>query len=285
MTASTTFLAALSLFLFGSGVLQRHLLHLPRRHRHQHLLGDLHRRPGLLLVAQGRPEARRGPRRRGPEVRVDGFQQGVAVSRRGHALDPHAAPGRRGRGAGPARGVGRVLAELLLRAACASRGAGGFPPARPGRAGGPLPASQPGAGRRPAARRDRRGARRSSSWATTMWTGSAARPSSSRCCGASASNPRFVVPRRSEDGYGLSRSAIDRALEQGKPGPVHRPRLRHQFPRGGGLSPRPGHRRDRHRPPPVEGAGARGRAPHQPARRSGERRLPPPLHRRAWCSS
>ena len=31
-------------------------------------------------------------------------------------------------------------------------------------------------------------------------------------------NPRFVVPRRSEDGYGLSRSAIDRSLEQGKPG-------------------------------------------------------------------
>jgi single-stranded-DNA-specific exonuclease len=31
-------------------------------------------------------------------------------------------------------------------------------------------------------------------------------------------NPRFVVPRRSEDGYGLSRSAIDRALEQGRPG-------------------------------------------------------------------
>jgi single-stranded-DNA-specific exonuclease len=30
-------------------------------------------------------------------------------------------------------------------------------------------------------------------------------------------NPRFVVPRRSEDGYGLSRSAIDRALEAGKP--------------------------------------------------------------------
>jgi single-stranded-DNA-specific exonuclease len=30
--------------------------------------------------------------------------------------------------------------------------------------------------------------------------------------------PRFVVPRRSEDGYGLSRSAIDRALEQGHPG-------------------------------------------------------------------
>src|SRR3954469_12828554 len=30
-------------------------------------------------------------------------------------------------------------------------------------------------------------------------------------------NPRFVVPRRSEDGYGLSRSAIDRALELGKP--------------------------------------------------------------------
>ena len=29
--------------------------------------------------------------------------------------------------------------------------------------------------------------------------------------------PRFVVPRRMEDGYGLSRSAIDRALEQGKP--------------------------------------------------------------------
>lgn len=30
-------------------------------------------------------------------------------------------------------------------------------------------------------------------------------------------NPRFVVPRRAEDGYGLSRSAIDRALEAGKP--------------------------------------------------------------------
>ena len=30
-------------------------------------------------------------------------------------------------------------------------------------------------------------------------------------------NPRFVVPRRSEDGYGLSRSAIDRAIEGGKP--------------------------------------------------------------------
>ena len=29
--------------------------------------------------------------------------------------------------------------------------------------------------------------------------------------------PRFVVPRRMEDGYGLSRSAIDRALEHGKP--------------------------------------------------------------------
>ncbi|HZP59078.1 MAG TPA: DHH family phosphoesterase, partial [Opitutaceae bacterium] len=28
---------------------------------------------------------------------------------------------------------------------------------------------------------------------------------------------RFVVPRRMEDGYGLSRSAIDRALEQGRP--------------------------------------------------------------------
>jgi len=30
-------------------------------------------------------------------------------------------------------------------------------------------------------------------------------------------NPRFVVPRRMEDGYGLSRSAIDRALEAGRP--------------------------------------------------------------------
>ncbi len=30
-------------------------------------------------------------------------------------------------------------------------------------------------------------------------------------------NPRFVVPRRMEDGYGLSRSAIDRALELGRP--------------------------------------------------------------------
>ncbi len=30
-------------------------------------------------------------------------------------------------------------------------------------------------------------------------------------------NPRFVVPRRAGDGYGLSRSAIDRALEAGKP--------------------------------------------------------------------
>lgn len=31
------------------------------------------------------------------------------------------------------------------------------------------------------------------------------------------SKPRFVVPRRMEDGYGLSRSAIDRALEHGRP--------------------------------------------------------------------
>lgn len=30
-------------------------------------------------------------------------------------------------------------------------------------------------------------------------------------------SPRFVVPRRMEDGYGLSRSAIDRALERGRP--------------------------------------------------------------------
>ncbi len=30
--------------------------------------------------------------------------------------------------------------------------------------------------------------------------------------------PRFIVPRRMEDGYGLSRSAIDRAFEGGKPG-------------------------------------------------------------------
>ena len=30
-------------------------------------------------------------------------------------------------------------------------------------------------------------------------------------------DPKFVVPRRAEDGYGLSRSAIDRALEAGKP--------------------------------------------------------------------
>lgn len=30
-------------------------------------------------------------------------------------------------------------------------------------------------------------------------------------------SPRFVVPRRMEDGYGLSRSAIDRALESAKP--------------------------------------------------------------------
>ncbi|MDB6094063.1 MAG: single-stranded-DNA-specific exonuclease RecJ [Verrucomicrobia bacterium] len=35
-----------------------------------------------------------------------------------------------------------------------------------------------------------------------------------RCFGL---KPHFVVPRRSEDGYGLSRSAIDRALEAGKP--------------------------------------------------------------------
>ena len=30
-------------------------------------------------------------------------------------------------------------------------------------------------------------------------------------------NPRFIVPRRMEDGYGLSLSAIERALEDGKP--------------------------------------------------------------------
>ncbi len=31
-------------------------------------------------------------------------------------------------------------------------------------------------------------------------------------------DPHYIVPRRMEDGYGLSRSAIDRALEQGRPG-------------------------------------------------------------------
>jgi single-stranded-DNA-specific exonuclease len=31
-------------------------------------------------------------------------------------------------------------------------------------------------------------------------------------------SPHYVVPRRMEDGYGLSRSAIDRALEAGRPG-------------------------------------------------------------------
>lgn len=31
-------------------------------------------------------------------------------------------------------------------------------------------------------------------------------------------SPRFVVPRRMQDGYGMSRSVIDRALEGGKPG-------------------------------------------------------------------
>lgn len=31
------------------------------------------------------------------------------------------------------------------------------------------------------------------------------------------SNPRFIIPRRMDDGYGLSRSAIDRALEEGRP--------------------------------------------------------------------
>ncbi len=31
-------------------------------------------------------------------------------------------------------------------------------------------------------------------------------------------SPHYVVPRRREDGYGLSRSAIDRALEAGRPG-------------------------------------------------------------------
>jgi single-stranded-DNA-specific exonuclease len=30
-------------------------------------------------------------------------------------------------------------------------------------------------------------------------------------------NPRYIVPRRMEDGYGLTRSAIDRALEEGLP--------------------------------------------------------------------
>jgi len=34
---------------------------------------------------------------------------------------------------------------------------------------------------------------------------------------AFGSNPRFVVPLRLEEGYGLSRGAIDRALEGGSP--------------------------------------------------------------------
>jgi hypothetical protein len=95
MTSSTTFLAALSLFLFGSGVLHDISFTFLGRHRHEHVLGHLHRGPGLLLVAQGRPQARRGALRCGAEVRVDRIEQGVAVMCiRADALDPHADPGR-----------------------------------------------------------------------------------------------------------------------------------------------------------------------------------------------
>ena len=74
-------------------------------------------------------------------------------------------------------------------------------------------------------------------------------------------HPHFVVPRRMEDGYGLSRSAIDRALERGKPD-LHRARLRHQLPRRSRLSDFARHRRARHRPSPVQGKSPDAGHPH-----------------------
>ena len=101
-------------------------------------------------------------------------------------------------------------------------------------------------------------------------------------------DPRFVVPRRLEEGYGLSRGARSTARwRPGKPRPVHRARLRHQFARRARLPAGAGSGRHRHRPPPVEGEAARGRNPDQSSRqpRARRRRRGATFARWDWCSS
>jgi single-stranded-DNA-specific exonuclease len=110
-----------------------------------------------------------------------------------------------------------VLAELLLRNGLAGAGAvGQFPATGAGRAAGSFPAAQPRAGatRLRQAIAGREDVVVLGDYDVDGVSSTALLVSVLRRFGL---QPRFVVPRRSEDGYGLSRSAIDRALEQGRP--------------------------------------------------------------------
>jgi len=53
ITSGTVFLATLSLFLFGGGVINDFGVHLPGRHHHRHLFEHLHRHALVLWWHKG----------------------------------------------------------------------------------------------------------------------------------------------------------------------------------------------------------------------------------------
>jgi single-stranded-DNA-specific exonuclease len=116
-----------------------------------------------------------------------------------------------------ALGIGPVLAELLLRAGHSEAGAAGaFLRPALARLGDPFELKNLGLA---TARLRRALAAREEivvlgDYDVDGVSSTALLVSILRRFGAS---PRFIVPRRMEDGYGLSRSAIDRALEPGRP--------------------------------------------------------------------
>jgi single-stranded-DNA-specific exonuclease len=113
-------------------------------------------------------------------------------------------------------GVSRVLAELLLRGGHGAEGAGAF--LRPELAGLSDPFLLPNLGkavdRLHAAIQGRQRIVVLGDYDVDGVTSTALFVTILRRFGV---DPRFIVPRRAEDGYGLSRSAIDRALEEGRP--------------------------------------------------------------------
>ncbi len=86
-------------------------------------------------------------------------------------------------------------------------------------------------------------------------------------------DPRFVVPRRSEDGYGLSRSAIDRALETGRPALFIALDCGTNSHEEIGVPDGAGDRRPRRGPPPLQGPLASAGPPGQPPRRGSAGRV------------
>jgi single-stranded-DNA-specific exonuclease len=120
-------------------------------------------------------------------------------------------------GLSDAAGISPVLAELLLRAgvACAADAAGFLEP-RLADVADPflIPGMEAAATRLAAALERSEAMVVLGDYDVDGVTSTTLLVSVLRRLGAS---PRFVVPRRAEDGYGLSRSAIDRALEPGKP--------------------------------------------------------------------